>query len=234
MTSSAKASAPPASPPPEATSDTADADAAAPTSPVAPPLPPPPPAAAIQSFKGVCLDSLAFDPVEREGKLYVVKLRPKMVVVTPPMTLASSLVDGDGEPLPFASLAPPAQLASFLRRVESAALAACLANKADWFRKDLDDDALRAGFKSFLRANGTLKVKVPDDLAAFDASKKPVAPGDVSPGAQVRGILELAKISFGKTEFGAMWKLVQLREMSVPECLIDDADENSEDDDDFL
>lgn len=230
MTNSAKAR--PASPPPADQQPLEDA--------AAPPASPPAAVAAAQtsvrSFKGVCLDSLAFDPVEREGKLYVVKLRPKIVVVTPPMTLASSLVDADGEPLPFASLAPPAQLAAFLRRVEAAALDACIANKAEWFRKDLDDDALRAGFKSFLRANGTFKVKVPDEVAAFDASKKPVAPGDVAAGAQVRGILELAKLSFGKTEFGAMWKLVQLREMSVPECLIDDTgdDDESEDDDDFL
>jgi hypothetical protein len=207
----------------------------------APPSPPPAAATAAaegitRNFKALCLDSLAFDPIEREGKLYVVKLRPKLVVVTPPMALASSLVDADGEALPFASLGPSAQFGGFLRRVEAAVLAACIANKADWFRKDLDDDALRSGFKTFLRANGTVKVKVPDEVAAFDASAGAVVPGDIAAGAQVRAILELAKISFGKTEFGAMWKLVQIREVTVPRCLIDDTGDDAagSDDDDFL
>lgn len=191
--------------------------------------------APLKNFKAARLDDLEFDPIEREAKLYIVKLRPKLLVQTPPMTLTSALVDDDGEPLPFVTLAPPAQFAGFLHRTEAAVQAACLANKAEWFRKELDDDALRAGFKSFLRPNGTFKVKVPDEAVVFDAAKKAVAPGDVAPGAQVRAIIELSKISFGKTEFGAMWKLVQVREMAVPECLIDDGnDSSSEDDDDFL
>jgi hypothetical protein len=219
----------------------AESAEAAPESPRALAAPAPAPAverdppSVTRNFKALCLDSLAFDPIEREGKLYVVKLQPKITIVTPPMTLASSLVDEDGEALPFASLAPSAQFGGFLRRVEAAVLAACIAHKAEWFRRDLDDDALRSGFKTFLRPNGTVKVKVPDEVAAFDASAGAVVPGDIAAGAQVRGVLELAKISFGKTEFGAMWKLVQVREVTVPRCLIDDTgDELSDDDDDFL
>lgn len=198
-----------------------------------------PPAAAPLTFKAVPLDALAgddaFEPMEREGKLYVVRLRPKILVQTPPLALTSSLVDDDGEPLTFAHLAPAGQFAAFLRRAEAAVLDACLAHKHDWFRKDFEDDALRSGFKTFLRPNGTIKVKVPEDVAVFDVAKRPIPPGDAPAGSQVRCILELAKISFGKTEFGAAWKLVQVRSIAQPRCLIDDtADEASSDDDDFL
>ncbi len=174
-------------------------------------------------------------PIEREGKLYIVKLKDKLVVQTPVLTLTTPLVDDEGDPLPFATLAVPSQFGAFARRVEALVLEACVANKADWFRKDLDDDALRAGFKTFLRPNGTLKIKVPEDAAVFDADKRPIAPGDVTAGTQVRAIIELSRISFGKTEFGAMWRLVQARAVATPECLIEDvADDVDPDDVDFL
>lgn len=187
-----------------------------------------------QHYRAARVD-LAFCPIEREGKLYVVKLKDRVVVQTPVMTLTTPLVDGDGDPLPFATLAAPGPFGAFVRRVEGLVLDACLANKADWFRKDLDDDALRAGFKSFLRPNGTLKVKVPEDAAVFDADKRPIAPGDLGAGTQVRAILELSRVSFGKTEFGAMWRLVQARAVATPQCLIEDTQDDLDlDDVDFL
>lgn len=179
--------------------------------------------------------AMDFLPIEREGKLYIVKLKDKLVVQTPVLTLTTPLVDDEGDPLPFATLAVPSQFGAFARRVEALVLDACVANKAEWFRKDLDDDALRTGFKTFLRPNGTLKIKVPEDAAVFDADKRPIAPGDVAAGTQVRAIIELSRISFGKTEFGAMWRLVQARAVATPECLIEDvADDVDPDDVDFL
>lgn len=188
---------------------------------------------AIPSYKSVAVPEFGYAPVEREGKLYVVRLAEKLTVQTPPMTLTSQLVDADGEALPFATFVAPAHLAAFLKKVEAAVLSACLQHKAEWFKKELDDDALRSGFKSFLRANGTFKVKVPEDCVVFDSAKAPIAPGDVPTGTQVRAVLELAKISFGKTEFGAMWRLVQARTVATPECLIDDTTDDAADDDDI-
>lgn len=186
-------------------------------------------------YKAVDLGTLEFGAMERDGKLYSVRLQPKAVIQTPLVKLTSPLVDSDGELLTFAHVAPPPAFVSFFRRAEAAILDACLANKLEWFKKDLDDDVLRTGFKSFLKPNGTIKLKVPEDVAAFDAARTPVAPGDVAPGTQVRCILELAKISFGKTEFGASWKLVQIQAAATPPCLIDDSvDAPEDDDDDFL
>jgi hypothetical protein len=187
-------------------------------------------------FRAVDPATFEYADVERDGKLYSVKLRPACRVQTPAVALTAALVDDDGDPLPFASLAVSGHFAAFVRKVEAAVLDACLANKAAWFRKDLDDDVLRAGFKSFLRPNGTLKLKVPEDVAVFDADKTLVAPGDVPAGTQVRAIIELAKVSFGKTEFGAMWRLVQVRALATPQCLIEDdaGDVPASDDDDFM
>jgi hypothetical protein len=186
-------------------------------------------------YKTVDPSALAFGAMEREGKLYTVRLQSPLVVQTPPVKLTSSLVDDDGETIGFAYITPSPALAAFLRKAEDAILDACLANKREWFKKDLDDDALRAGFKSFFRPSGTFRVKVPDDVAVFDTDRNPVEPAAAGGGCQVRCILELVKISFGKTEFGAAWKMTQVQTVATPRCLIrEEAEGATEDDDDFV
>ena len=186
-------------------------------------------------YKSENPDALQFeDQRERDGKVYAVRLKRRLLIQTPAVALATALVDADGEVMPFSHLAPVGHFAAFLHRTEAAVLAACLANKDTWFRGAVEDDALRAKFRTFFRPNGTVRVKVPEDVEVFDAAKSPAAPGDVPAGAQVRCILELAKISFGKSEFGASWKIVQVQALPLPRCLItDDAEGECSEDDDF-
>lgn len=161
--------------------------------------------------------------MERDGKLYVVPLDPPLVVQTPAVTLATAAFDGDGEPLAFAHIAPPRDLQAWLRGAEAAVLETSIRNKKDWFRKALDDDAIRASFKSFFRDDDKFKVKVPASVAAFEADcKTPAQPAEVlHAGARVRCVLELSRVCFGRTEFGAQWRLVQVAACAAPVCLID-------------
>ena len=163
-------------------------------------------------------------PMHREGKLYAVPLDPPIVVQTPAVALATSAFDADGEPLTFTHLAPARDLLAWLRGAEDAVLEASIERKTDWFRKALDDDAIRASFKSFFRDDGRVKVKVPGDAAVFEADcRTPAEPADVlRAGAQVRCVLELSRVCFGRTEFGAQWRLVQAAPCPAPVCLITD------------
>ena len=168
-----------------------------------------------------------FDPLEKAGGVYVARLREPLLVQTPALALVSPLDDDDGSPLPHMHLKLPKNFLAFARRTEDAVLAACLDNKAAWFRRPMDDDALRASFKPFCKG-GALKVKLPRDAPIFDEDGTVMDRDEVAVGTHVRCILELSRVCFGRTEFGAMWTLVQAQTCSVdrapaPRCLIDPA-----------
>lgn len=169
--------------------------------------------------------SYGFLPLEKLGNVYAARLARPLVVQTPPLTLASALEDEDGQPAGHAYLQLPRAFADFAREVEDLVLHACLANKHEWFRRALSDDALRARFKEFCKASGHLKVRVPRDALVFDQAGQVVDRGQVTQGDAVRAILQLSRVCFGRTEFGAMWTLVQAQVAPPPppppKCLID-------------
>ena len=176
-----------------------------------------------------------FEPLVKEGGVYVARLARPLVVQTPPLTVAAPL-GGDDEPTTHAHLGLPPGFADFAARVEAAALEACLAHKADWFRRPLEDDALRASFKRFLDpATSILKVRLPRSAPVFDAQGELVDRDAVPTGSGARCLLELSKLSFGRTEFGGMWSLVQAQQVQAPPappapvCLIDASDDDDAD-----
>lgn len=180
----------------------------------------------VQFYKAVDLDRAlsGFRAMEKAGNLYVVRLATPLLVQTPPLVLASPLDDEDGTPLPHAHLSVPKSFDQFLRRTEAAVLDAALEHKDAWFRRPMNDAALRASFKEFCRA-GAVRVRVPRDALVFDDTGALVARDQVPAGASVRCLLELSKICFGRTEFGAMWTLLQAQTAQAPppppRCMID-------------
>lgn len=181
-----------------------------------------------QYFRSVDLQALEFEPVAKHNRLYVAALAPTLRVQTPPVQLATAL--GDDEP--FALLRPTGPFAQFLRDAEARVLATCVQRKGEWFPHEVDDDELRHNFKSFFVGDdgGSFKVKVlPGELAVFDAAGAPAGPEEAGAGCHVRCVLELARVCFGRREFGAMWRLAQARVVDVPPCLIDEgAEEEAE------
>lgn len=168
----------------------------------------------------------AFAPVHKSGNAYAARLHAPLLVQTPPVTVLSALEDDAAHA--HLKVASSRRLAEFLERVEDRLLATCLECKASWFPRTVDDDVLRASFKSFCRA-GALKVRVPRDVLVFDEAGQLVAREAAAPGTTVRCLLELSRVTFGRTEFGAMWSLVQAQVAppppppppSPPRCLID-------------
>lgn len=177
-------------------------------------------------FKNVDIDSAlnAFSSIEKCGTVYIAKLEAPLLVQTPPLTLATHLEDDEGSPLTHAHLVLPPAFAEFAHAVEAKVLDSCLANKASWFRRPMDDDSLRAGFKAFCR-DKNLKIKLPRDVLFFDANGHLLSRTDIPQGSTIRCILELSRISFGRTEFGSVWSLLQAQTapppLPPPKCLID-------------
>lgn len=180
---------------------------------------------------GAHLDPGAFLPLEKRGAVYAAPLAEPLLVQTPPLTLASDLVDEEGVPAGHAYVLLPRAFLKFAREAEARVVDACVANKAEWFRRrPVTDDALRAGFKEFCKASGHLKVKVPEDALVFDHEGALLdRQAYVRAGQSVRALLQLDRVCFGRTEFGAMWSLVQAQlappAPPPPRCLIDPAAE---------
>lgn len=199
------------------------------------PQPAPAPAAQdppqVQHYKAVDLDAAlaptAFLPVEKIGGTYFAHLATPLLVQTPPLTLESPLDDDDGTPLPHAHVTLPRAFQQFAQATEQLVMEACLANKDTWFRRPRQDQSLRASFKQFFKpsSGGVLKIKVPRDCLVFDAQGQVLDREELVPGCTFRAILELGRVCFGRTEFGAMWTLVQAQTAPPapppPRCLID-------------
>lgn len=187
-----------------------------------------------QTYRDVSLD-FTFGSLEREPKLYAVSISPALRVQTPVLTVVNDTVAEPGAALALKGAhQAPDGLFKFFKDVESRVLDACIENKAAWFPKGetLDADTLRSSFKTFV-VDDCLKTRFQDDCVVYDQNRHPLEdPADLSAGTQVRCVLELSKISFGKHEFGVMWRVAQM--LLLPGCLIDEADVVESGDEDFL
>ena len=157
---------------------------------------------------------------DTSARLYIVPVEPALTIISPPVQTTTSLEDD----VPFVYIEPKGAFADFLKQSEDTILDACLANKATWFATQHEDDALRRGFKSFFKEDGTFKLKVPNDAAFFDAKGQPIGREDVPAGTTVRLALELSRVCFGRHEFGSTWKLLQAKLVNT-ECLITEEEE---------
>lgn len=178
-----------------------------------------------QYYLSVDLTALDVGPSAKEHKVYVAPLDPPLAVQTPPVTLASSLEDGQT----FALLETSGAFLAFVRAAEAAVLDRVVEKRAELLRRDVDPDSLRANFKSFVTDAGVLRVKVADDLAVYDASQQVVGREEAAEGARVRCVLELARVCFGRAEFGAVWRLTQVQRVAASPCLITPEPEQPDD-----
>lgn len=171
-----------------------------------------------QYYLSADLSALDLGPSTKEHRVYVAPLDPPLTVQTPPVTLASSLDPEHGAT--FALLATSGAFLDFVRATEAAVLDRVVEKRAELLRKEVDPDALKTNFKSFVDDSGVLRVKVADDLAVFDAAGQVVGHEELPDGSRVRCVLELSRVCFGRAEFGAVWRVKQVQRVAGGPCLI--------------
>ena len=184
-------------------------------------------------------EHVTFQEMRAEGRLHVVPFTSPVSVQTPPMTLATELCNEDGERLPFVNVVAPKMFLDFLTSFEEHLVTNSIENRKEWFKKKLDEDAVRQCYKSFMRPGGVLKLKLTESTQAFDALGKPLRMEDIATESRIRCIVEATRLSFGKQEFGSVLRVVQMQVLSDPPCmLLDDTatviSYGSDDDDEFL
>ena len=148
----------------------------------------------------------SFDSVlQRDGGVYVSTRESPLIVQTPAFTLDDEL----GESEAFVNLRLKSNDVAFFRGVEEALLDLALTNKATWFREDIADETIAQSLRSFVQ-DREVRVRVSEGIVAFDASKNRIDL-PLPPSTRVKAVLELARITFSKTQFGAVWNLKQVR-----------------------
>lgn len=160
------------------------------------------------------------DRLDREGNIYVSKLESPVLVHVPKASLVGGLDRGSKwESLEFCD---ETLLAKF-KEVEKAALDACVENKASWFNESVTAEDIAAGFKSFVDdEKKTVRVRVdPEGVECYDIGRHRLVDGPAA-GEIVAAVLSASKIAFGKSEFGIVWTLHQVKR--VRGCLIPDED----------
>lgn len=165
-------------------------------------------------FKTVDVSSIAFDALRKDGRIYAAPLKEGPIRIQTPPVLIKSLVEG------VAWLVPTGPFQTFLSDVEGHLKTQAQAAAGSW---GLQEDQVTTSFKSFFRADdGAFKVRVHSEFAAFSPEGELLDESEEVKDTTARILLELDKLSIGKTEMGGLWRIVQLRATAPPPpCLID-------------
>lgn len=170
--------------------------------------------AAPQYFKTVDLALLALEPLVRDGRIYVAKFAHGPLLVQSPVVTVRSVAEG------VAWLQPTGPFRDFLARTEEALKTLARSQAGAW---NISEDQVERSFKTFFDGDA-FKVRLHPDFAAFDVVGDDLDVEDDLDDLQgtMRLLLELDRLSVGKTEMGGLWRLVQLRVAAPPPpCLID-------------
>jgi len=177
------------------------------------------------------LKTIVIDGVTKDNRVYSAKFAEKLVLQTRRSTLRSDLFNDEGEILPFATIELDAESAGAMAAFEDWVLDVSKANKGTWFKKAISDAYLESSLKTYLKAatsahkKRALTAKVAEDFTIFSTEGEVLdLDRDVLPvESQAIFLFEASQITFGKTEFGCLWKLKQavlLPTKPKPECLI--------------
>lgn len=166
-----------------------------------------------QYFKAVDLSALQLEPLGKEGRIYVAKFAGGGLRIQTPAVTVRSVVEG------AAWITPTGPFRDFLRHTEDALKALARAHAGAW---NISEDQVDQSFKSFFDGDA-FKVRLHAEFAAFGTDGEDLdEEGAEVQGATARLLLELDRVSVGKTEMGGLWRLVQLRLAAPPPpCLID-------------
>lgn len=181
--------------------------------------------------------AIEFEDIRKEpnNRVYSVRFRQPIAIQTKrASTLRSDLLNETGEAMPFAYFTLDAESEALLRSFETWVVAAAKENKSTWFKKDIDDAYLDTSFKSYFKSAGHFVVRIAEDVAAFTPKGDPLPLSEVAPEATAVLLLEASQITFGRTEFGCLWKLKQMMvfppksEAAKKGCMIRWVDEDEE------
>lgn len=188
-------------------------------------------------------DAVAFETVKKDERTYSVKFAEPLTIQTKRSTVAS------GDFLsPLVRVDLDADSADLLRAFEAFIKDETKKHKSEWFKKTVSDAYLESSFKTYFKdgdaAPDRTALKVAEDFALFDAEGNALVVDESSAAADHVFLLEATQITFGKTEYGCLWKVRQAVVLPPPppksKCLIQITDDEEtpqaivDDDEDYF
>jgi len=162
-------------------------------------------------------------PPSKENIVYISHLQSPLRIQTPPVCVTFPTDN-------FATLAFPTtrgKFRAFIKDVEEAIVTMAIENRHKWFHQETSEEDVRATHKSYLSdvddgCTSELRVRRPEGMTVYDSEGAPTeldTLGEGNGGVQhAYAALELCRLTFGRSAWGAMWKIQQLRQL--PRCLI--------------
>lgn len=165
------------------------------------------------------------DNLIRDGQIYVAPLHPPVQI-----PISACVTDGPAllqEAGTFITLQIDQEMADFFVAAEDAILETSLPLREKWFAKGVSEEDLRAGFKRFADgAERIVSVKLDNDVALFEEDIEELQ--QTCGPLRIKAILELGRVSFGKSEWGGLWRLRRFKVLAASQqqqeedfCLVD-------------
>lgn len=186
-------------------------------------------------LKDVSLADISFEDVQKEGSLYSVKFKKRIKLETPAVTCVEALTNGKGELLPYLYIQPDDALHDFLHDFDKFVVSEAQNHRDSWFRDKPSRREVEDSFKSYWKAGEpeAFRIKLLDDVEVYDSNRQPMRPSELQAGEKVKLIMEVSRISIGKSSYGTIWKCPQVMRQRQQQCLFaDDGDMGVADDDD--
>jgi hypothetical protein len=183
------------------------------------------------NLKTIQYDQVELQSVKKDNKTYSVKF-PEKIMLQTKRSVLGHLFNDEGDIMPFAHITFDPESAKALQGFESWVLSAAKEHKTSWFKKSISDSYLDNSFKTYFKPeSGQFTAKVAEDFMVFSSAGDhlPDVSNALKNGSEVVLLLETSQITFGKTEFGSLWKLKQavvVPPKPKPECMIQFVDDD--------
>jgi len=160
--------------------------------------------------KWTSIENTTFDQsLDRQGDVFVLKMRTPLYILSPTVRLQTALFDDDEELQAYATFKMKSTHLSAFRELEETLLDATKKNKESWFGSDVTDEFLETSFKRFVDPDSkTLTVKIDEGLGGKVS---------VGTGTRVRVVLSCPHAIFTRTQFGIPWTVTVIRSIENTE-----------------
>ncbi len=186
----------------------------------------------MSKIANVRLDQVKFQEVQKDSKLYCVKFADVLRIQTQVVTCLESITNSKGDLSPYLFIQPDKELETFLEDFDRFVQDNAYESRDSWFTTRPSRRELEDSFKRYLKDN-IFRLKLGDDLEVFDANRQPMKPDELRGGEKVKLVMEVSRVSIGKSSYGTIWKCLQVMRQRSRECMIADDGDVANDDDDY-
>lgn len=191
-----------------------------------------------EKFTAVDVDSLTLGELVQDGKLFATDLQPALHFVSSTLRALDTPQDNSL----FVEVKP--ELLDFIKAVEDKVKTLTAEGREQLFpNKNVSVDSIHARYKSYVTTDSYLKLRMTGETRVFNLDNEKIEQDQILPSSRLRAVISASQVLFGRTEFGLVWIVSQVKLLPTPAfeepelepepepeppqedvCLIDDAE----------